>query len=73
MKKNDITIASRKIEVSRNDKEEIIPFVDENFVIENSTKSPPAVLENIDDIGFDKVIEQTIKPKRKKTKSKEEK
>lgn len=73
LKKNDITIASRKIEVSRNDKEEIIPFVDENFVIENSTKSPPAVLENIDDIGFDKVIEQTIKPKRKKTKSKEEK
>ncbi len=70
LKKNHIEVASRKIEVSKNDKEEIIPFTENNYIVTNSTKSPPAVLENLDEIGFDNVL-QTPKRKGKTKKNKE--
>jgi len=73
LKKNNITIASRKIEVSRNDKEEVIPYAETNYIVSGSAKAPPAVLENIDDIGFDNVIEERIAPKIKTKRKKSEK
>ena len=72
LKKNNIEVASRKIEVSRNDKAEVIPYEEEVYVVTNSTKAPPAVLENLDEIGFDNVL-QTPKKRKKATKNKEDK
>ncbi len=69
LKRNKITFASRRIDVAQKNNREIMP-VNSPVYIKNSVKSPPAKLDNLDEIGPDGLIPGTLKGKKQKRKLK---
>jgi hypothetical protein len=69
LKRNKISFASRRIDVAQKNNREIMP-VNSPVYIKNSVKSPPAKLDNLDEIGPDGLIPGTLKGKKQKRKLK---